>query len=237
MKLIDAHTHLGYWGHPFNVESDAEGLIALMDKFNVEKSFCSYFDNKIVEDAVKKYPDRIIGQVWEDPNLGQAAVDDMRHHIKDLGFKSLKLHPLINGFVANAPIVYPFMEEARSLNIPVFFHTGHPPYSLPWAVGELARDFPDVRIVMIHMGHGHAVYIQSAVELAKKLPNIYLETSGMPMHTKIKEVFDTIGEDRVMYGSDIPFHDPSVELQRMKVTGITDAQMQKLLHDNALSFC
>ncbi len=237
MKIIDAHTHLGQWGYPFNVETNADKLIALMNEFNVEKSFCSYIDNMLVEDAVKKYPGRIIGQAWEDPYKGQEAIDDLRYHVKELGFKSMKLHPLINGFLPYDPMVFPLIEEARSLNIPVFMHSGHAPYSLPWQIAQLAEDFPDVRFVMVHMGHGHGIYIQAALDVAKKLPNVYLETSGMPMANKIKEAFDTLGDDRVMYGSDIPFHDPSVELQRMKVAGLTDAQMQKLLYDNAANFC
>ena len=54
----------------------------------------------------------------------------------------------------------------------------------------------------------------------------------MPMHTKIKEAMDTVGDDRVIYGSDIPFHHPSVELQRVKMAKLTEHQLQKILHDN-----
>lgn len=237
MKIIDAHTHLGSWGYPFNVANTIEEFIALMDEFTVEKAFCSNPDNKLVEDAVKQYPDRIVGQAWEDPYKGKAAVDHLHYAVMELGFKSLKLHPLVNGFLPYDPMVFPLMEEVQNLNIPVFVHSGHAPYSLPWQIGQLAEEFPDIRFVLVHMGHGHGVYIQSALDVACKLPNVYLETSGMPMHTKIKEAFDMLGDDKVMYGSDVPFHHPSVELQRMKVAGLTDAQMQKLFYDNAANFC
>ncbi len=40
-------------------------------------------------------------------------------------------------------------------------------------------------------------------------------------------------EDRVLYGSDIPFHHPSVEMQRVKVAGLTEAQLQKVFYENA----
>ena len=88
---------------------------------------------------------------------------------------------------------------------------------------------------MLHMGHGHGVYIQAAINMAKRYDNIILETSGMPMHTKIKEAVETIGENRVVYGSDIQFHHSSVELQRVKVTGLSEHQLQLVLHDNAAS--
>ena len=43
----------------------------------------------------------------------------------------------------------------------------------------------------------------------------------MPMHTKIKEAVDKVGQQRVVFGSDFPFHNHSVELQRVKISGIT----------------
>lgn len=42
---------------------------------------------------------------------------------------------------------------------------------------------------MVHMGHGNGIYIQAAIDLSKKHDNVYLETSGMPMHTKIREAY------------------------------------------------
>jgi len=86
---------------------------------------------------------------------------------------------------------------------------------------------------MIHMGHGHGVYIQAAIECARKHPNIYLETSGMPMHTKIKEAYEQVGADRVMFGTDMPFHHPSVEIQRSMVSGLRSGQLRNLFYNNA----
>jgi hypothetical protein len=86
---------------------------------------------------------------------------------------------------------------------------------------------------MLHMGHGHGVYIQAAIRTAKKYDNIILETSGMPMHTKIREAVDTIGEQRVVYGSDIPFHHTSVEMQRVKMAGLTEHELRLILYENA----
>ena len=66
------------------------------------------------------------------------------------------------------------------MDLPVFIHSGHPPFSLPHSIIQLAEDFPKVRIVMVHMGHGNGIYIQAAIDLSKKHDNVYLETSGMP---------------------------------------------------------
>ncbi len=82
---------------------------------------------------------------------------------------------------------------------------------------------------------GHGVYIQVAIKTVKLYDNIILETSGMPMHTKIRAV-ETIGENRVVYGSGIPFHHSSVELQRVKMAGLSEHQLQLVLHECGISF-
>ena len=42
------------------------------------------------------------------------------------------------------------LEIAREYDIPLMIHTGHPPFSLPWSVAQLADIYKDVKIVMIH---------------------------------------------------------------------------------------
>ena len=53
------------------------------------------------------------------------------------------------------------------------------------------------------------------------------------MHSKIKEAVETVGEGRVVFGSDYPFHDYSVELQKVKVAGLTERQTELVLYENA----
>ena len=106
---------------------------------------------------------------------------------------------MFQAFLPNDEIVHPIMEEAQRARVPVLIHTGHSPFSLPWSVGELAESFPDVKIVMLHMGDGHGVYMEAAINVAKRMSNIYLETSRMPNGAKIKEAMNVVGKDRVMY--------------------------------------
>jgi predicted TIM-barrel fold metal-dependent hydrolase len=205
-----------------------------MDQFGVEKSILFALDNTLVRRTVEKFPDRFVGYVWPNP-YDKDSLQLVRLALKDWGFRGIKLHPLIHAFLPTDQVVQPIIEEARRFNVPVAIHSGHAPFSLPWSIGELAELYPDVRIVMLHMGHGHGVYIQAAIKTAIRYDNIILETSGMPMHTKIREAVEKIGENRVVYGSDIPFHHSSVELQRVKMAGLSEHQLQLVLHDNAAS--
>jgi uncharacterized protein len=115
----------------------------------------------------------------------------------------------------------------------VLVHCGHPIFTLPWSIEELAAAFPDVRVVLGHMGHGNVVYINASIDVAARNENVFLETSGMPMHTKIKEAVDRVGPDRVLYGSDAPFHHPAVEILRVQVSGLDEELLHRVFSKNA----
>jgi uncharacterized protein len=54
----------------------------------------------------------------------------------------------------------------------------------------------------------------------------------MPMHTKIKDAVDRVGPDRVLYGSDAPFHHPAVEILRVEVSGLERDLLDRVLRTN-----
>lgn len=234
MKIIDAHAHIGYIGGWADVGITADGLIAQMDEYNIEKTVLCCEDNDITFDVMNKYPGRIIGAIYVNP-LVQKTVDFMEEYDKK-GFKAVKLNPLRHAYCADAEIVDQVMYKAQKLGLTVCIHSGHPPYSLPWQIGLLAERHPDVKIMMIHMGHGHGVYIDAALKMARKYSNIYLEMSGMPMPSKIREAYETVGHDRIMFGTDTPFHHPTVEMQKVMVSGVDDQGLQEIFYDNALKF-
>jgi predicted TIM-barrel fold metal-dependent hydrolase len=106
-------------------------------------------------------------------------------------------------------------------------------FTLPWSIEELAVAHPGVKVILGHMGHGNVVYINASIDVAARNPNVYLETSGMPMHTKIKEAVERVGAERVLYGSDVPFHHPAVEILRVQVSGLDPERPEQVLRTNA----
>ncbi|MDR2141960.1 MAG: amidohydrolase family protein [Deltaproteobacteria bacterium] len=233
---IDAHAHVGQFGSWCGVSVSASELVAQMDQYGVEKAIVSYPDNEVTLAAQKAFPQRLAALAWLNPNEGEAASRLFGDLIEKRLIAGLKLHPLFNAYVADDECVYPLMELASQKDLPVFIHSGHPPFSLPWSVGQLAEKFPRVRLVMVHMGHGHGVYIQSAIEVARKHDNIWLENSGMPMHTKIKEAYQKVGSERLFWGSDLPFHHYAVEILRTEVSGLGPKELAKVFHDNINNF-
>lgn len=236
-KKIDAHSHIGTFGGWASCSITPEELIADMDEYNVEKAvICTYPQQESI-DACDKYPDRFVGCLWVNPTEGAKVVEaQIRDAVANHNFKAVKLHPLSHAYLANDECVFPVAELCIEMELPLMIHTGHPPFSLPWSVGQLADRYPQLPICQIHMGHGNGMFVQAAIDMAKKYPNLYLETSGMPMHYKIKEAYETVGSDRIMWGLDAPFHHPTVEMQRTIVSGLTDEQLNDVFYNNAKKF-
>ncbi len=235
MKKIDAHAHVGYFGSWSDCGLTAHEMAAEMKQYNIEKAVISYMDNNVTQEALQQHPDLFCALAWENP-YHPGAADDLAGRVAEQGFSGLKLHPLFDAYTANDAVVYPLMDVARAQNLPVFIHCGHPPFSLPWSIAQLAEVYPDVRIVMVHMGHGHGVYIQASIDMAIKYDNLWLETSGQPMHFKIKEAYQRVGHDRVFWGSDAPFHHYAVEILRTEVSGLSEHQLEDVFYNNIKAF-
>ena len=233
MKKIDAHAHIGVVGGWAKLSLTADELIAQMNEFDIEKTLLCSQPNELCLDAVNKYPDRILGMVYPNPYDGQKAVDMIYDYVQNKGFKGIKCNPLKQAYVADDEIMDPIMQAAEDLDIPVFMHCGHPPYSLPWSIALLAERFPKVKLTMIHMGHGHGVYIDASLKMAKRYPNLYLEMSGMPMPSKIREAYEEVGHDRIMFGTDSPFHPAAVESQKVLCSGLDKRGMEDVFYNNA----
>lgn len=233
MKKIDAHAHIGVFGGWAKLSLTADELIAQMNEFDIEKTLLCSQPNELCLDAVNKYPDRILGMVYPNPYDGQKAVDMIYDYVQNKGFKGIKCNPLKQAYVADDEIMDPIMQAAEDLDIPVFMHCGHPPYSLPWSIALLAERFPKVKLTMIHMGHGHGVYIDASLKMAKRYPNLYLEMSGMPMPSKIREAYEEVGHDRIMFGTDSPFHPAAVESQKVLCSSLDKRGMEDVFYNNA----
>jgi predicted TIM-barrel fold metal-dependent hydrolase len=229
--IVDAHAHIGESSPLFGVSMSPEDLKRIMKKYNVARCIIMSRDNDAVGKAVEASRD-LLANVWVNPRE-EGYEKRLRTYLKRENFIGIKLHPLFDAFLPYEPLVYPAAEVAEEFDVPIQFHCGHPPFSLPWTFEPLAKRFPKVKMVLVHMGHGHIVYINGAIEVAERNPNIYLETSGMPMHSKIKEAAVKVGGDRILYGDDMPYGHPSWELEKVRAAGLDEKEFRGLLGENA----
>ena len=67
----------------------------------------------------------------------------------------------------------------------------------------MAGAFPDVKIILAHLGTQGELYTIEALLVAERHPNVYLETSWAMPHMIIEAVHEA-GADRLIFGSNTP---------------------------------
>jgi predicted TIM-barrel fold metal-dependent hydrolase len=224
--IIDAHVHLIHEvddlvPDALGTRQNPEDLLRVMDRFGVAVSLVFgnpfYWDpkpeNTLAAAAAKKYPDRMVAVGMVNPRFGDDAIAEMRRCVRQLGCRAIKMRPDSSATAANAPVMRGIAEEARALGVPLLVHTGRTHWAHPLAVGDLAKDHPKTQIVMQHMFDIHGKY---ALKAAVECPNLILETSGCLGVPFIREVVETIGSERVMFGSDIPALSLGLEIEKIR---------------------
>ena len=113
----------------------------------------------------------------------------------------IKVHPFHSDIEFDSKRVEPYIELARKYNLPVATHTADYDKASPKRVANMAKKYPDVNFVMVHMGL--CTENKEAVELMGEYPNLYGDTTWVPLLTTV-ELVKRYGSKRIFFGSDSP---------------------------------
>jgi len=228
--IVDSHMHVGDFPL-FDVRMDRDTLVATFAHYGIAAGMVFHPDNQYVREVVESV-DGAWGLVWANPHR-DGFLEEALELLEHPRFLGVKMHPLLDAYHPDDPRVHPLVEALIERDMPALIHCGHPIFTLPWSIEELAVRYPDAKLILGHMGHGNIIYINGAIDVAERNPNVYLETSGMPMHTKIAEAVRRVGADRVLFGSDAPFHEIGVEVRKVQVSGLNPQLVERVLEKNA----
>ncbi len=243
MVVIDGHTHFAGPGKGFPPNT-VEELLAIMDGNGIDSIVTcapyssigkdrTYDDaNRFLVESMSKAPERIIGFLRVNPHLQEHALRSIEEGVKNQGFKGVKVHPRNEAFAINSEeLAFPIAELASKLKVPILIHTGEPDtygFAQPTLVGDLADSFPDLTLIIGHMGK--RLY-EDAICVARWFENIILETS-FRSHRDIARAVKRVGADRVVYGSDMPFGVPEIEMMKVRLADITAEEKDLVLGDS-----
>lgn len=236
--IIDSHTHVDEspvlgWSDP------PEVIVRLLDEAQISRAVIMTYrdapgpEERVLEyvaEAVQKYPDRLIAYARMNPRFGDEAVELFDRAIRDYKMKGLKLHPV--GYVMHptSEQTLNLIRHAAELNVPTLFHCGDEEFTMPLQIAEAASMVPEAKIILGHMG-GY-FHVKDAIRVAKRHPNLILETSAMPYPKLIKEAVDALGAERILFASDGPGCDPSIEVEKVRRAGLTSEQEALIFSGN-----
>lgn len=178
--------------------------------------------HRYVLQSVGKYPDRLIGGTVIHARLwNEKTTRLLETWVRDCNVRMIYIHPSFHKYwlpiqtpsegEASRQLMYPVFEAARAFNLPIYIHTGEPPYSLPATVEFVAGQFSDVPLIIGHMATQGEVHTLEALLVAERHPNVYLETSFTQCHMLIEAVH-RLGAGRVLFGSNCPPMEPTQQL-------------------------
>ncbi len=226
--IIDVHNHVGEpWGTRDRQTSDE--LLKKMDRAGIDMAVIFGFkyenyDNEYTYKAVKAHPDRFIGFARIAPWLHKNYGEVLKQDIEKYNFKGIKIHAVANSFkMASVGVLQPIFNVAREKSLPVIAYSGDELYATPTSFRFIAKEYPDVPIIMAHSG-----FMQlspEAVTVAKEFDNIYLEhASGISMG--VVASLDELGPERIIMGTDTPYWDFEVQIKKLEIA-IPDPENRK----------
>jgi predicted TIM-barrel fold metal-dependent hydrolase len=238
MRIVDARCTIGD-GRVASLSADE--LVRQLDANGVDAAVvgppdrciavANHEGNDFVLEACRRHPDRLIGFATVNPWYGDDAVAELRRAAA-AGLRGLILHPPLQGYMLLDTLVDPVVAVAEELGLPVWAPTGKPFQALPLQLTELARRFPRVNFLMGHMGHTD--FWIEAVPAAAAAPNIYAEISYKQPHVIIDAVTQ-LGPERVVFGSDAPFNDLRLEVEKFRAAELDDRARELVGAETLLS--
>jgi predicted TIM-barrel fold metal-dependent hydrolase len=128
------------------------------------------------------------------------------------GARIFKLHLQVGGFSPVDPLLDPVWSLLRETGTPVVVHAGHAPvaarYTGPDPFGEVLRRYPDLTVIVAHMG---APDFTPFLKLTEEYENVYLDTTmiftgwlGEFPAAELPRVGDLGLRGKVLLGSDFP---------------------------------
>jgi uncharacterized protein len=177
------------------------------------------------------------------------APDENAAHLRELaerhGARGVKLHPVVQRFTPNDPRMGPVYRTCVELGLVVLSHSGTAKgatqYAEPRAFADLARAYPDLKLVLAHLGGGSW---QQTLDLARAFPRVgfdcceIIEWTGAPNAPTAKELarlIRDIGPSRVMLGTDFPWYDLDRMVERvMDLPLLAREEKESMLGANAI---
>ncbi len=158
----------------------------------------------------------------------------------EMGFRGLKMYPTYQHFYPNDNTLYPLYARAEKLQIPVMFHTGSSvfkgtrlKYGDPLYFDDVAVDFPELTIVLVHGGRGF--WYDRAFFLSRLHENVYMEIAGLPPK-KLMDYFPELEKisGKVLFGSDWPgLPDLEKNIEEIRHLPLSKEAKEKILGGNA----
>jgi len=246
ITVIDAHTHLvhdggqGVGSMPMP-QGDAENIIRRNRRMGVDRFITSSWvgiwadceeGNRVVKNAMDRFPDDVIGYATLDPNyLADEEFDRWLTVLyEEWGFKGLKpYHPRVR-IPYNSPRYDRWYRYGNERRLFCLLHSSGGGFLSE--VADISKRYPEISFLLAHSG-GDFPTARERLPLVRERDNVYLEITLTPVtYGVIEYMVENVGAEKVIFGTDAPMRDPLPQFGWMCYAHCSDEQLELMLGGN-----
>ena len=245
--IIDAHTHLApYYRMGWHQKPDFTTVASIIRTYDEMGVNCcvtaphmiidsmTVWANEFAAQSALEFPGRIYGYISIAPFEGMDAVkENIRRFGKNPAFVGLKFLGGYNGDCTEPEYQYA-ADFANEVGCPILCHSWNNMPKLS-VLRDIAEKRPNLNLICAHQGGGSREMSFLAAPIVKALPNFHLEICGSLWNELgIEDLVEMVGEDRVIFGTDVINLDARFDFGRVVFSPLSDTAKEKILAGNYL---
>ena len=243
--IIDAHMHpylASDRDFPFDIpkiydeffaEQSRAGITLSCGAFNIRNDGSDFSVikecNRKVLEVYAAHPDKFRPGVNVHPNFPEESCAEVQKFY-DMGFRWIgEIAAYVMGYSKYfSPGLLPVMELAQDRGMVLSVH----PTDLE-DIENILKNFPRLKLLVAHPGHPD---IMANYTLAQKYPNMFLDLSGTGIARwgMLKKGVETIGADRILFGSDFPVFNSGMYVAGVLFEHLSASERKLIFRDNFL---
>lgn len=243
IPVIDCHAHAGIarlsgtkddLTDPWNTVGDPEMILQHAKEAGIDQTVIFPIYNTTYEKAneeiaqiCRRHPGRFIGFADHSPATEAGRIHSLLlREYHELGVRGV-------GEMEEEPTPE-LLDVAKELKIPVLIH---PPHEHVAPFNDFVPSYPDVNFIVAHLGSSGSEDFEehlAAINLAKRYPNVYLDTSNVVITRYLEIAVEEVGPRKILFGSDEPESDCRLEIFKIRNLRLPKKHEEMILGGNIL---
>ncbi len=253
--IIDINATLGHYPFRQLTATDAESMTKLMDRWTIDRALVSslhavfYRDchrgNLELFDQIKSHPDRFISVATVNPKYAGWR-QDLEECVAKMHMKAVTMVPSHHGYALSEAFATEAIKECVRLGVPLLltqrFEDRRQRHH--WDVAEdleqssvldLARDFPDLKLILSNWIGLDGVKLKNAGLKGRVL--IDFARLHVLLHGDVGKLIDALGVEAIAFGSHMPFDYTAASLVKLSnLDSLSQAEQEQVAWRNASRF-
>lgn len=236
--ILDVNCMIGRWPGKATRFEDRPGLIDWLDRYRIGSAvtYCSDAlwnpprGNEVIASEAEQSDGRLLRCLVLQPTLGlpgMGTLAEVETQLRTIRPAAVRLCPNTHKYPLDSFYAGPLLDLLNRLRLPVLLAPEETPgYDrLP----ELAQTYPDLPLALLRRPLNEA---RTLLPLLAQTANIYLDMSILIDTGLIEELARRGLADRLVFGSNLPFHEPSGGLGLVSYARIDDHARRSILGEN-----